>query len=62
MVIETAMECPDFRILRLEEVRASAEKYQAAIVKHADARGKEQRFADIVRNEQRGFVEWPEQA
>ena len=55
------MERPDFRILRPEELGASAEKYQAAVVKHTDAGGKEQRLADIMRDEQRGFVEWPEQ-
>lgn len=55
------MECPDFRILRLEEFRPSAEKYQSAVVKHADAGGKEQRFSDIVCDEQGGFVERPEQ-
>jgi hypothetical protein len=38
-----------------------AQKYQATVVQHADAVGEEQCLADIVRDEQRGFVELPEQ-
>ena len=33
----------------------SAEKYQSTVVKHADAGGKEQRFSDIVCDEQGGL-------
>lgn len=53
------MECPDFLIVRVQKFRALPEKDQAAVMKHPDPRGKEKRFADIVRDEQHRFVKSP---
>jgi hypothetical protein len=52
------MKCPYFHVVSLKEFGASAQKHQSTIVKHPDAGTEQQRFPDIMGNEQRCLAEF----
>ncbi len=51
------MKGPHFLLVGLEELGASAQENQSTIVKHPDAGAQQQRFPDIMGDEQSGLVE-----
>ena len=46
------MKGPDFRLVGLEKLGASTEKDQSSVMKHADPGAEQQRFADIMGDEE----------
>ena len=51
------MKRPHFLFVGLEEIGASTQKHQSPIVKHPDAGAEQQRFPDIMGDEQRRLAE-----
>ena len=52
------MKGPHFLLVGLEKLGASAQKRQSTIVKHPDAGAEQQRFPDIMGDEQRRLAEF----
>src|SRR4029079_17826172 len=58
LILQARMKRPHFHVVGLEELRASAQKHQSTIVKHPDAGTEQQRFPDIMGDEQSRLAEF----